>query len=158
MNLDDQIQELIDDAPDQADISTQIIAIAPALKQLAQQLRHLQYYIVQTLDQDWAITTLSNNDQPDLEKTVVYAFPTLKAVTQSSYPMQDANLIALPLPVIHILFQMLAMDVIDSTIFFESPDNLTTGTEIQRSDVQRLVESEFLKHSTLKPNLPPDIA
>jgi hypothetical protein len=158
MSLDEQIQELIDDAPDQEEMAAQIKAIAPALKRLAQQLRHLQYYIVQTLDQDWAITTLSNNDQPDLEKTVIYAFPTLKDVNQSPYPMQDANLIALPVPVIHILFQMLAMDLIDSTIFFETPDNLITGTEIQRVDVQAMVESEFLHPQTSGNALPPDIA
>ncbi|HIK17102.1 MAG TPA: hypothetical protein IGS53_17690 [Leptolyngbyaceae cyanobacterium M33_DOE_097] len=157
MDLEEQVKTLIEDAPDDENTIAYVSLIAPALKHLAEQLRHSQYYIVQTLDQDWVITTLSNNTQPEVEKTVVYAFPSLQDTSQSPYPMQDPNLIALPIPTIHILFQMLAMDVVDSTIFFETPGNLTTGTEIQRSDIQALVESTFLNQRS--PNsIPPNIA
>lgn len=68
MNIDQQIQELIDDAPQDGNTPALVATIAPVLKFLASQLRHNQYYIVQTLDQDWAITALENRSQPGLEK------------------------------------------------------------------------------------------
>ncbi len=158
MSLDEQIEALIQDAPSADQTQAYVAAIAPALKSLAQQLNHLHYYIVQTLDQDWALTTLSQDTQAGEEKTVIYAFPSLQDVSQSPYPMHDPNLIALPVPVIHILFQMLAIDVVESTIFFETPGNLMVGTEIRRIQLQGLVEAEFLRQSLPQTSLPPDIA
>ncbi|MBW4522781.1 MAG: hypothetical protein KME16_24340 [Scytolyngbya sp. HA4215-MV1] len=166
MNLDQQIQVLIDDAP-QDDVTPQLVrTIAPVLKQLAQQLRHSQYYVLQTLDQNWVLTTLSNRTQPDVQKNIIYAFPTLKDVTIGPSPLQDPQLIALPTPVTHILFQMLAMERVDSTIFFETPGNTATGTEIRRQDLQNLVQIQIQATSQpQKPSgfgsnlhLPPDIA
>ena len=46
--LDQQIQSLIDDAPNDGVTPGLIKAIAPALKQLALNLRHEQYYILQS--------------------------------------------------------------------------------------------------------------
>jgi hypothetical protein len=159
MNLDQQIQALIADAPQDGTTPALVEAIAPILKQLAAQLRHLQYYIVQTLDQDWAVTTLGNKSTPESEKNVIYAYPTLKDVSLSPYPIQDPQMIAIPLPVIQILFQMLALEGVNSTIFFESPGDVSTGTEIRREDLTTLIQSYI---SQLQPasnsNLPPDIA
>jgi hypothetical protein len=166
MNLDQQIQVLIDDAP-QDGVTPQLVrTIAPALKQLAKNLRHSQYYVMQTLDQDWVLTTLSNRAQPDLQKNIIYAFPTLKDVTGGSATLPDPHLIALPVPVTHILFQMLAMEGVDSTVFFESPGSTMAGTEICRQDLQSLVQNQIQQNLPSAPpssfgsgsNLPPDIA
>lgn len=161
MEIDAQIQALIDHAPQDGTTPAVVAAIAPVLKRLASRLRHSEYYIPQTLDQAWAITTLSNRTQPELEKNVVYAYATLKDVAAGPYPMQDPQMIALPVPVTHILFQMLAMEGIDSTIFFELPGNVETGTEIQRQDVNDLIQSQLphlLENQLIEPSLPPDIA
>ncbi len=159
MNLDQQIQTLIADAPKDGTTPALVEAIAPVLKQLAEQLRHLQYYIVQTLDQDWAVTTLGNKSEPESEKNVIYAYPTLKDVSLSPYPIQDPQMIAIPLPVIQILFQMLALEGIDSTIFFEFPGNVNTGTEIRREDLTRLIQSYLSQvNPASDSSLPPDIA
>ena len=134
-------------------------AIAPVLKLLAGRVRHPQYYIVQTLDQDWAITTLENREQPDLTKNVVYAFPNLKDVANSPYPVQDPQMISLPIPTIQILFQMLIAEAIDSTIFFEVPGNTEIGTEIQRDELNQLIQSHLNSLQELvAPPLPPDVA
>src|SRR5919202_479487 len=113
MDLDQQIQVLIDNAPQDGVTPKVVEAIAPVLKLLAGSLQHSHYYILQTLDQGWVLTTLSNRAQPQFEKNVVYAFPTLKdAKAFQSVP--DPQVIALPIPVTHIVFQMFAMDTVDS--------------------------------------------
>lgn len=161
MNLTQQIQALIDNAPADGTTPKMVKAIAPVLTMLASQLRHLDYHILQTLDQGWVVTTLSNRAQPEVEKNVVYAFPTLKdaADFQSSW---DPQIIAVPVPVTHILFQMLALHTVSSTVFFDTPGNLTAGTEVSRADLQRLVQAQ-LQHTYSAPpsypsNLPPTIA
>lgn len=156
MTIEEQIQTLIDNAPQDGSTPQLVTAIAPVLRQLANQLRHLQYYIVQTLEQDWAITTLGNRLQPDLEKNVVYAFASLKDVANGPYPMQDPSMIALPVPTIQILFQMMTIEAIHSTIFFETPGNVMTGTEIQREEVARLIQSHL--YDQPQSSVPPDIA
>lgn len=155
MDVDAQIQALIDDAPQDGTTPALVEAISPVLKILAGRLRLLQYYIVQTLNNEWVFTTLENQAQPSLEKLVIYAFPSLKDVAAGPYAIQDPQIIALPVPVTHILFQMLAMEGINSIIFFETPGNLTTGVEVQRQDMDELIQSHLLQK---QPPLPPDIA
>lgn len=159
MNIDQQIQALIDDAPQDGNTPALVTAIAPVLKSLASQLRHAQYYIVQTLEQNWALTALENKAQPGLEKNVIYAFSSLKDVSNSPYPMHDPQMMALPLPVTHLLFQMLAMEMIHSIIFFDTPGNMSAGTEIQREQISRLIESHLTQTQVLpETTLPPNIA
>lgn len=159
MDLDAQIQELIRNAPQDGSTPALVEAIAPVLKLLASRVRHSQYYIVQTLDQNWALTTLENREQPDLTKNVVYAFPNLKDVAYSPYPIQDPQMISLPVPTTHVLFQMLIAEAIDSTIFFEVPGNTEIGTEIQRDELNQLIQSHLSSlESTIAPQIPPDIA
>jgi hypothetical protein len=157
MDLDEQIQALIDNAPQDGSTPALVEAIAPVLKLLASRLRHPQYYVAQTLNQEWAVTTLENRTQPEQQKTVIYAYATLKDVSTGPYPMQDPQMIALPVPVTHILFQMLAMDGVDSTIFFEVPEDSSIGTEIQRQDLNDLIQVHLQSQFT-EPSLPPDIA
>lgn len=158
MNIDQQIQELIDNAPQDGSTPALVATIAPVLKFLASQLRHAQYYIVQTLDQNWAITSLENRAQPGVEKNVIYAFANLKDVAAGPYPMNDPQMMALPIPVTHILFQMLATEMIHSAIFFDAPGNTTAGTEIQREQLSALIESHLQQMQQPKSTLPPDIA
>ncbi|MBE9125110.1 MULTISPECIES: hypothetical protein [unclassified Coleofasciculus] len=161
MDLAQQIQVLIDNAPADGTTPQMVEAIAPVLTLVASQLQHSDYHILQTLDQGWVVTTLSNRAQPEVEKNVIYAFPTLKdaADFQSNW---DPQIIAVSVPVTHILFQMLAIDTVASTVFFDTPDNLTAGTEVCREDLQRLIQTQ-LKQTRSAPrsypsNLPPDIA
>ena len=152
MNLDRQVQTLIENAPQDGTTPQVITAIAPALKLLAEQLKHPQYFIWQTLDENWVMTTLSNRTQPNLEKQVIYAFPTLKDATSSTV---EANLIAVPIPVVHILFQMVAIAPLDSLLFFETPGDLAAATEVKREDVQKLIGAylQEFKSSKIPPNL-----
>ncbi|OLP18767.1 hypothetical protein BST81_08975 [Leptolyngbya sp. 'hensonii'] len=157
MDLDQQIQVLIEYAPKDGVTPKVVEAIAPALKRIAQKLRHPQYYILQTLEQSWILTTISNRANPGLEKNVIYAFSTLKDVAAGSQQsLRDSQILALPVPAIHILFQMMAMETVDSVVFFETPGNVDTGTEIKRTELQTLIQSYL--QANFSSNIPPNIA
>lgn len=161
MDLDKQIQVLIDDAPQDGVTPRVVEAIAPTLKLLAAKLRHTEYYILQSLDQAWVVTTLSDRNNSEITKNVIYAFPTLKDATAVSEAQIDPQIVAVPIPVAHILFQMFALEIVDSIIFFDTPGDGNTGVEIRRADVQNLIQQLQQKPSTPSTSprwIPPDIA
>jgi hypothetical protein len=143
--LEEQIQTLIREAPNDGVTGPTVEAIAPALIAIAHQLKHTQYYILQTLNQGWVMTTLSSRQQPELRRNVLYAFPTLKDAGSNPQTSRDPQLMALPMPVTHILFQMLALKSLDSIIFFDIPGNLNQGTEIQRQQFQAAIQYQLQK-------------
>jgi hypothetical protein len=157
-DLDAQLQELIDDAPQDGVTPALIEAIAPVLKQLASRLRHSEYYIAQTLEQNWAVTLLNHETQIGVQKQIVYAFSNLKDVSSGPYPMKDPQMIALPIPVIHILFQIVAMETVNSVVFFEVPGNAIIGTEIKREELQVLIQTQLMQQIAPSSTVPPDIA
>lgn len=162
MDLDRQLQVLIDNAPQKDGTAVGVAAIAPVLKALASQLKSLEYYILQTFDQEWVMTTLSNRAQPDVEKNVVYAFATLKDAT-TFQSMPDPQTIAQKIRVIDLLFQLIAIDLVDSIVFFDTPGNLASGIEVRRQDLQNLIQTQLQQSPSpagrkKSSNIPPDIA
>ena len=159
MNLDKQIQILIDNAPQDGITPGIIAAVAPGLKLLANKFRH-QYYILQSLEQHWVVTTLENRANPSVEKRVVYAFPTLRDIPANSTAGLDAQAVAVPVPITHILFQLFALETVDSIIFFETTGDLSNAIEVQREDVQNLIQQlqKKVPKRFTSPSLPPDIA
>lgn len=160
MDLDQQIQLLIDNAPQDGTTPLVVAAIAPVLKALAGRLHHSQYYILQNLDQGWVLTTLSNRANPAVEKRALYAFPTRQDATATAV---DTQVIAMPILVTHILFQLIALPTVDSTVFFETPGNLMTGLEVRREDIESLIQTQLKQNPLHTPlaspsQLPPDIA
>lgn len=154
MDLDQQIQVLIDSAPPEGRIPQAMQAIAPALKLVASQLEHPQYYVLQTLDEAWLLTTFNNPEQPQETQHILYAFPTLQDLTTQMGALEDPQVMAVPVPVTHILFQMVGMDTVDSAIFFETPGNLSEGVQLHREDLQNLVQS-YLEQGFPPPQSPP---
>jgi non-ribosomal peptide synthetase component E (peptide arylation enzyme) len=162
MNLDEQLQKLCDEA-DRYGIAPVVMqqGIAPILKLFAEQLKHQEYFILQNLEQNWIITTISNTQQLEQAKKVIYAFTTVKdaANFQGS---ADASIYAIPLPVTHILFQILAIPELDSIVFLEIPGNINAGTEIRCDRIHEIIQErlqqldEYIQSTT--GNIPPDIA
>ena len=133
--ITEQIQCLIQQAPtDQARADLQ--TIAPVLRAVASRLQHLQYYLLQTVEQRWVMTTLQHREQPRVTKTVIYAYPSLEAV-KATQPNPDPQLLALPVPTVDILFQLLAIDPVESMIFLE--ERQPSGVEISRELLQSLI-------------------
>lgn len=155
MDLDRQIQLLIDNAPpDRATKGAIAQAVAPVLKEIASQLQSLEYYIVQSLEGEWVLTTLRNRAQPKLEKTALYAFSTFKDAI-AFQGNSKTGVTAIPLPVVQILFQLFALDRVESLIIMDTPGNLVRGTEIHRRDLQKLVQQKLQQ---LQGNFPSDLA
>lgn len=157
MNLDQQIQALIDAAPPDGTTPDLVRSIAPALVALGSNLKHPQYYVLQTADQSWVMTTLSNRFQPNLEKRVIYAFSTLKDASVAPYTSKDPGVAAVAVPATHILFQMVAMSAVDSAVFFETSGDLTNGAEVSRQNLNQMIQVYLQKYQA-EARLPPDIA
>lgn len=153
MDLQPQVQALIDEAPQDGGMPAAIRIIAPLLQELAEQrLKFEQYYILQNLQGNWQLTTLQHRQKPGLEKTVVYAFANLQDATRSS---RSADLVALPVPVIPLLFQLLALEPVDSILFLETMEDLDKGEEITRQELQQLIQTALRQN---QPSPPMDIA
>lgn len=156
MDLDQQLRILVEEAPQDGSTPEAIAAIAPLLKQIALQLRHREYYIRQSLDQQWMLTELVHRGQTESTKTVIYAFPTLNDAASGAKGAQDPRLMALPVPITHILFQMMALEGVDSVIFVETPGEPSSGVEVQRAILQSLIREQLAQPNPL--TIPPDIA
>lgn len=157
MDLEAQIQLLIDNAPRDGITPNLIAAIAPALRAIAQKLRHSQYYILQNSEANWVLTTLSNRANPGLEKRVIYAFPTIQDVSLISPAGLDPQMLAKITPVTHILFQLVALSPVDSIVFLETPGKTTHSVEIRRTDLEKRMQQELRQQRSPK-QIPPDIA
>ncbi|MEM8603111.1 MAG: hypothetical protein AAGF24_04675 [Cyanobacteria bacterium P01_H01_bin.121] len=160
MTIEDQINQLIKEAPQDGKTASLIEAVAPVLKQVAQSLQHTHYFIAQSAEQQWLTTVLSNRNQPDLEKIVVYAFAEVDTV-RTYYPNHaDPDLMTVAVPVVSILFQILALKNVESIVFFEGKSIAQAGMEIQCQKIQDLVRQQLQKyHMQRRANtLPPDIA
>lgn len=157
MDLQAQIQLLIDNAPQDGVIPQLVTAIAPVLRAIAVELRHSQYYILQNMEQSWVLSTYCDRTNPQLEKRVIYAFPTIQDVPLRSSAGLDPQLVAALIPVTHILFQLVAMEPVDSIVFFETPRTNTDSIEVRRADLQHLIQQQ-LQQNRQKREIPPDIA
>jgi len=162
MDLEAEIKQIIDDAPKYG-VPTEVMeqAVVPVLKLFAQRLQHQEYQVIQTLNGDWVLTTLESRVQPEIAKTVVYAFATLKDA--ASFPgAKDPKLMAMPLSSIQVLFQLFAIERLDSIIFLETPGDLSTGRQIDRADLQSsIVERvQLLNQANPQTNdrIPPNLA
>lgn len=140
MNLEQQQQNLITQAATYGVPIEAMQIIAATLAKAANQFRHQLYYIPQSLDNEWVVTTLSHREHPTQEKQVVYAFADLNDVTVNALGSNDLHLVARPIPLLHILFQLFALSTIDSVIFMDTPGNITTGIEVPRADIQSLIQ------------------
>ena len=159
MNLESQIQLLIDNAP-QDGITPQLMAsIAPVLLAIAQRLKHLQYFIIQSEDGDWVVTTLSNRANPELKKRVIYAISTIQDVSLILDAGQDPQVLTTSMYVTQLLFQLLALKPVDSIIFVEKPGSMSKTVEVQRTELDRLIEKEIHKYRRkISSPVPPNIA
>ena len=154
MNLEQQLKVLTDEAPQYGVPSSVMKAITPVLKGFTTGLQ-LEYYIPQSIDGGWVLTTLSNRTQPQLEKRVVYAFATLQdATNQGNWDLQT---MAMAVPVTHLLFQLFSLQEVDSIVFINTSDS-STGTEIRRSEVQKAIQTQLQQLAPQSRHVPPDIA
>ncbi|MDB9371912.1 hypothetical protein [Nodularia sphaerocarpa] len=157
MDLKTQIELLINNAPRDGLTPHLVSAIAPVLISITKKLRHSQYYILQNSEKSWVLTTLSNRANPGLERRVIYAFPTIQDVSLVSPAGLDPQMLAKIVPVTHILFQLVALEPVDSIIFLETPGQTTHTREILRSELLNLLQQQIKQQQPGK-QIPPNIA
>ena len=150
--LDAQLSVLINDAANYG-VSPVVIerAIAPVLKAFASQLQHLEYYVLQNMQENWVLTTIAN-PQLDRQKKVIYAFKSVRDAGLFAKTNQ-ADAIAMPIAIAQLLWRLVALQQVDSIIFLEDSHNLNRGTEVERN---RLLES--IQKAIEKLETPPHIA
>jgi hypothetical protein len=153
MNLDEQVQKLIDGAPD-AESRISVMAIAPILQQVAATLPQTTYYICQSQQGESVITTLRHNRQPNLEIKVIYAFIRTEDIVGFDGGAL-ATQSAVEVPVIQLLFYLLAFPEIDRVVFLNNSQNLDIGKEISRQSLEDSIEQKL--QQAPKSQLPPDI-
>ena len=156
MDLDTQIQSLIDDAPQDGVTPQLIAAIAPVLSNITHKLSHHHYYIHQNPQQSWVVTTLSKHTNSVIQKRVIYAFADLKYISPIYFLGLDDHVIAISMPVVDVLFQLVALESVDSIVFVESPYTESRSVEIRRVELHKQIENQLKK---LPPtvNIPDDI-
>jgi hypothetical protein len=143
MDLQDQIQQLIEDAPSDETTQAGIQVVAAALSEVAQGLGHSEYYVLQNFQQQWQVTTLQHRTQDTLQKTVLYAYAHLVEATQAG---QSDDLIAVPVPIVQLLFQFFSFDNVDSFLFLDNLHDPDQIREIKRQDLQALVHAFLEEH------------
>ena len=152
MNLEQQLEVIIKDAANY-NVPPVVVerAIAPVLGSIASQLKHLEYYILQNLAEDWVLTTISNR-KLNREQRVIYAFSSVRdAATQGK---TNSDLIAMPISIIQLLFRLFSLQEVDSIIFLEDSQNLNRGVEVKRELIVSAIEQQIGQLN----NTPPDIA
>lgn len=142
MDLDQQLINLINEAPEYgvpAIIMEQ--GVIPVISAYAHQLDYSSYYLRQNLEDNLILTILGSDKNPDIEKKVIYAFPTVEDAAEfPDSKDNDANLVAQEVPVSQILFQMFTMKGVDSIIFVEKPENYQQSKEIYCEKLQTAIQ------------------
>ncbi len=155
MDIDQQLHSLIEDAPPEANLRAAIKTVSPVIRNIAKQLKHSKYYVLQSIGRQWLQATIARKDAPNQAKRVIYAYPSLSAAAGDKLAKSNPGLMALPIPVAQLLFQLPSIEPVDSLIFLEN-EQRDQAVEVRRNDLKILFQSQ-LTQST-KPQIPPDIA
>ena len=155
MDIEQQLQALIDGAPPEADLQNAIKTVAPVIRNVAKQLKHAEYYILQSVSRQWLQATIAHKDSPSQPKRVVYAYPSLAAAAGDKLAKSNPGLMALPVPVAQLLFQLPSIEPVDSLIFLET-EARDQAIEVRRSNLKTLFQSQLTQK--MKAQVPPDIA
>jgi hypothetical protein len=137
MNLEGQIQALLQNAPDDREMRQITEIFVSVLRQFASKLRHIEYHVLQTMDQDWVSFTLNYRTQSDVEKTVIYAFSSAEDVSLSISAEDLADLTIVRLGIIALLFQFFTLNLGETIVFFDQPGQLDQGIEFSRREFEQ---------------------
>jgi hypothetical protein len=151
--LDKQLRILIDEAAGYG-VPPIVMekAIIPVLKLFLRELKNSKYFICQNPQGNWLMTTIQQKDNPTQQKKVIYAFTSQKDAWDS---LVDRDLRVISLPVTEILLRLFSVREIDSLIFLDVPGNIIKGKEIDRVQMEQLIDEKI---QTTFSSSPPNIA
>jgi hypothetical protein len=142
MDIQAQVQTLIDEAPSDAAAQEGIRIVAVILGEVAQTFKHPQYYVLQSFQQQWQVTTLQHHAQ-DVQKTVLYAYGHLADATRVG---RSEDLIAVPVPIVQLLFHFFSFNEVESLLVVDEANQLEQIQELKRQDLQTIVENALQQH------------
>ena len=149
MKLEQQLKYLVTDAASHGvPVVVMETAIVPVLKMLATQLEHDEYYILQNVESNWVLTTISNAKLKQ-QKKEIYAFITVQDAAIGA--KSDSNLIAAPIPVTQLLFRLFSLHQVDSIIFMNNSSDLNNGIEVKRDRFLDLIQQQIKKLKQTSP-------
>jgi hypothetical protein len=148
MTLDAQLTQLVTQAP-QYGVSPVVMerGILPVLRALAEPLQFEEYFILQSPQGQWVITTLEARSDANVQKNVIYGFGTDAIAHQFLNATEKAAIIT-SIPVTHFIFQLLALKPVDSLIFYEQLDSTEQVKEIKRVDFQGAIQKSLQQFRT----------
>lgn len=152
MNLEQQLKTIINDAANYG-VPTIVVekAIAPVIELFVAQLDRLEYYILQNIAEEWVLTTITN-PQLKQERQVIYAFVSVQDAATFQKKL-DPDLIAMPIPIVQLLFRLFSLQQVDSIIFLEDSHNLDRGVEIKRELLSQLIQQQIEQLTQIPPDL-----
>lgn len=145
MTLEQQLQLIIDEG-EENDVPPVVLerAIAPVLKLFAEQLQQLEYFILQNLAEELVLTTIANpQSRSGKVKRVIYAF--VSVGDAAKFRDKNSDLVAMPVPLVQLLFRLIALERVDSLIFLEDSTNLNLGVEIERDRLSQLIQERIIQ-------------
>jgi hypothetical protein len=140
MDIQAQVQALINEAPADEAMQEGMQVVAEVLGQVASSLGHLQYYVLQNLENQWQITTLEHRAQPEQQKNVLYAYGHLVDATRMG---QSGDLMAVPIQTLPLLFQFFSLAQVDSLLFIDELNQPDQVKELNRTELQAVVEASL---------------
>ncbi|NJK35382.1 MAG: hypothetical protein HC919_10770 [Oscillatoriales cyanobacterium SM2_2_1] len=136
--LQRQAEALVQNAPDDGVTSGAVQLVAGVLRVIAQRLTHTQYFLLQNRETQWLTHTLGNRQNPEIEKTIVYAYSGGTAANLERLKLNSGELVVVEYPVLEILFRLLSLREVDGVVFFEQATEVKSGVEVNRLDVEQL--------------------
>lgn len=159
MDIEQQLQDLIDGAPPEADLKQAIQTVAPVIRAIAKQLDHPEYFILQSVSKQWLQATIAHKSSPTQPKRVIYAYPSLAAAAGDKLAKSNPGLMALPIPAAELLFRLPSIEPVDSLIFLEN-EARDQAIEVKRTEIKALFQNQITQN--MRPSnpaaIPPDIA
>jgi hypothetical protein len=141
-NLDRQVTLLVENTPDEETASA-VRLVASVLKAIAQKLKHTTYFVIQDVDGGWLLTPLSNHENPEVEKTTIYAYCDRIPANIDRMKLNDENLECAEFNVVDMLFRLIGMKQVDSIVFFDRATDTQNGIEIVRTEIESLCEKQI---------------
>jgi len=133
--IDHQIIRLVKNAPD-PDTANATKLVAPFLKTIALNQKHLKYFVLQSPTGNLVLTTLSQVSNPKVSKNVIYAYPSEAIAKQNQAELADAAIEEFE--IIPLLFQLLGMTEVDSLIIDDDPPK-----EVERQKLYDLCQTQL---------------
>lgn len=138
--LDRQVKRLIEGAASHHIPPPAMQIIANVLRTIADRLDYPTYTVLTASNGGWLQVTLSNRQFPELEKKVVYAYPSYRMAKLEANKLVELEPVCQELGTIDLLFQLLGLPEIDSLIFLQHGQG---GKEIKRQELYNLCQKQL---------------